>query len=458
MTKLAVLLTLAMTSPYTQAGLLDVFRLEDGHTNWQYLANTGGTLLILALSYTLARLYLSNRRAARYNRELEEVRSQLEQRVLERTATLDESNERLRQSEAYINSILSSMPLMLIGLDGEGTITQWNWRAEEVSGLPAADVLGQDLWQAYPSITITRQQVERASRQNRTLTMKQSQRGQYHFEITIYPLNEQAEAGTVILIDDVTQRINAENMLIQRDKMSSMGELAGTLAQDISTPVKALLMDIREVQARIADQKIEPDRDPGPMLDDALVRAEQASAVISNLLEIANANADELKPADITQIIDHSLELAGTTLSVPSGLQFNDIKIERQYESGLPSIPCRATELQQVFISLFRHCIHSLAKPDELGREPTITIQANHFYDALWLKVQHNGRGLSLQEQQVLFEPFFADSSANDIEDYNAGWRLSYAYFIVTEQHRGQLAVTSDIEIGTTFHIQLALA
>ena len=79
---------------------------------------------------------------------------------------------------------------------------------------------------------LTRAQIERARRENRTLTIKQSQRGQFHFDFTIYPLNERPDAGTVILIDDITQRVTAENMLIQRDKMSSMGELAGTLAQD----------------------------------------------------------------------------------------------------------------------------------------------------------------------------------------------------------------------------------
>jgi PAS domain S-box-containing protein len=458
MIRLSFLLLLVLASLPARAGLLDVFRLEDGHTNWQYVANTTGTLLILALSYTLIRLFFSNREAARYNRELEAIRSQLEQRVLERTATLDESNERLRQSEAYINSIVSSMPLMLIGLDHGGAITQWNWRAEAVSGLKAADVLGHNLWRTYPSITVTPEQVERAKRKNRTLTIKQSQRGQYHFDITIYPLSAQTRPGTVILIDDVTQRVTAENMLIQRDKMSSMGELAGTLAQDISTPVKAMLMDIREVKSRVAEQKIESDRDPAPILDDALMRGEQVSAVISNLLEIASANADEMQLADITSVIDRSLELAEAVLTAPSGLEFKDIKVNRQYATELPLIPCRATELQQVFLSLFRHCIQALGEIDQADHRPEITIQADQFYDALWLKVQHNGRGLSLEEQQVLFEPFFADSTGSGIDDYNAGWRLSYAYFIVTEQHRGQLAVTSDVDIGTTFHIQLLLA
>ncbi|MEH6582450.1 MAG: PAS domain S-box protein [Halioglobus sp.] len=478
MTRLIAIAVTLLASPPVFADPFGVFRFEDGETNWQYVANTSATLLIIALSYTLVRLFLLNRAANRYNQQLEDIRNQLEAKVRERTATLDESNrllqesntvlegeiaehqtttDRLRQSESYINSILRSMPLMLIGLDQEGVITQWNRSAEEVSGLKAADVLGRKLWRAYPSITVPPDQIEKCINENRTLTINQSQRGRFHFEIIIYPLSEQTEPGVVVLIEDVTKRVTAENMLIQRDKMSSMGELAGSLAQDISTPVHAMLMDIREVQSRVAGLEYERDRDPAPMLDDALVRGEQVSAVISNLLEFSSSHAGEMKLADITAIIDHSLELAESVLSLPTGLQFSNIQIERIFEDRLPRIPCHATELQQVFLSLFRHCFHALGEVAQAGREPMITLQANKFYDALWLKVQHNGRGISLQQQQELFEPFFTSSSNLDAEDYDAGRRLSYPYFIVTEQHRGQLAVTSDIDIGTTFHIQLLL-
>jgi PAS domain S-box-containing protein len=473
--RLSILLILLASFP-AMAGLLDVYRLEDGHTNWQYVANTVGTVLIVALSYTLIRLFLLHREANRYNLALEEIRSQLEQRVRIRTATLDESNrllkeshgvlegeiaehqataDRLRQSESYINSILHSMPLMLIGLGSDGVITQWNSRAEEVSRLQADYVLGKKLWQVYPSITVTPEQIENAIREDRTFSFKQSHRGRYHFDITIYPLHEQPEPGVVVLIDDVSQQVMAENMLIQRDKMSSMGELAGSLATDISTPVQAMLMDIREVQSRISGHDYELDNDPAPMLDDALLRGEQVSEVISNMRELASSNAGDMKQADITEIINHSLELASAVLTAPSGLHFRDIQIEKSYENRLPLIPCHAVELQQVFLSLFRHCIHALDEVERPGFTPRITLQANKFYDAIWLKIQHNGRGISLKEQQVLFEPFFTNSTGP--EEYDAWRRLSYPYFIITEQHRGQLAVTSDVDIGTTFHIELLL-
>ena len=81
----------------------------------------------------------------------------------------------------------------------------------------------------------------------------------------------------------------------------------------------------------------------------------------------------------------------------------------------------------------------------------------NQFYEALWIKIQHNGRGISLEQQQNLFEPFHSETGEISAEDYDAGKRLSYPYFIITEQHRGHLAVTSDVDVGTTFHLQLRL-
>jgi signal transduction histidine kinase len=73
------------------------------------------------------------------------------------------------------------------------------------------------------------------------------------------------------------------------------------------------------------------------------------------------------------------------------------------------------------------------------------------------VRIQHNGMGMTTEEQQLLFEPFFASSHATaDSEDQSsAGERLSFAQFIIAEQHQGKIAVTSDINIGTTFHIQL---
>jgi signal transduction histidine kinase len=121
----------------------------------------------------------------------------------------------------------------------------------------------------------------------------------------------------------------------------------------------------------------------------------------------------------------------------------------------VPELACYITELQQVFLSLFRHSCYALGKVDDLDHSPEIDIEVTKFYENLWVRIHHNGRGISIDDQKTIFEPFAADGDANG--SYDAGKRLSFSHFIITEQHQGQIAVTSDPDVGTTFHIQLPL-
>ena len=460
------------------------FKYPDGSTNWQHVANWSGGTLILLLTIAVINLFLTRRKVRKSNRELNEIRNRLEVLVQERTATLDESNRllkdtnklleneiaghvstasRLRASESYTKNILRSMPLMLIGVNKDGQITQWNKQAEYITGMNAKDVLDKNLWDAYPIITVSPDQVREALEKNETITIKHSQRGQYYFDITLYPLQDHVEAGVVILIDDVTKRILAENMLIQNDKISSMGELASSMAHDINTPLQSILFDLRNFQSLLSDgsqymNEIESNGMPdklGPLLSHAYEKGEKMASIVQNLQDFARGRSDRKQLSNIVDLMEHTLELAGDVLSAPSGLRFKDIRIERNYEKNLPMIPCYVTELQQVFLSLFRHAYDALGRMNDPAHKPTIVIQLNVSYDSFWIRIQHNGVGLTNEDQLYLFEPFVRKDSSE--EAYDAGKRLSFAYFIITEQHQGNIAVTSDINVGTTFHIQMLL-
>jgi PAS domain S-box-containing protein len=475
------MLVLFVLSPLANADFLPYFKDEDGHTKWQYVANFSSGVLILLLLGVVSILVFSRRRLSVTNQDLIEIRRDLESRVKERTATLDESNRLLtesnrlllgeiaehkatsgllRYSEGYIKDILESMPVMLVGLNEAMVVTQWNNYAEKITGVSAREALNKYLWDAYPTITVSQDQVSRVLSERKPITIKHSQRGQYYFDITIYPLCDQVDTGLVILIDDVSSRIMAENMLVQRDKMSSMGELASTMAYDINRPLEAILEDLQFVRDTVAlvdseDALSVPQMNELPSrLDDALARGREATSVISNLLAFAGAQSEAKQPGYLPDIVDHAIELAEDVLSDPGGLKFRDIQIERAYADGISIIPCYASELQQVFLSLFRHACHSLGQVERENFVPTIRIEILECYEALWIKVEHNGLGLSGEEQQYLFEPFFNNPSEKDDD---ATRRLSFSSFIVTEQHQGQLAVTSDPEVGTTFHMQLAL-
>jgi len=466
MTRFLLPLLLLLQSPLLHAALLDVFKDEQGRTKWQWVANFSSGVLIILLTLVVIVLFITWRRARRYNIALEEIRANLEQRVRERTAKLEqevtehvETTKMLKASEAYIQNILRSMPLVLVGLDRDGMVTQWNQRAEEISGIKAADAVGKNLWSIYSDITVSPHHIEQALDKGETITLRHSQPGSYHFDITVYPLQDYKEPGVVILADDVTKRVIAENMLIHHDKLSSMGELATAMASDINTPLQAILFDLRSFQGILASGKLLPAEGVQgteldklqQLLNNASNSGHQVESVIRNLLQFARGRTDKPQQANVVDILEHSLEQSAAVLSLPDAIPFREIRIERHFEADLPLIPCYVTELQQVFLSLFRHAYQSLtAKQVEFT--PTIKLYAVNCYDALSIRIQHNGVGLTGEEQMYLFEPYLQDS---DAAQSAAGKRLSFAHFVITEQHRGHMAVTSDPAIGTTFHIQL---
>ena len=310
------------------------------------------------------------------------------------------------------------------------------------------------MWKAYPEITVTAEQIAQALEQKAAVTIKYSQRGQYYFDITIYPLTDQTETGVVILIDDVTQQVKSETMLIQRDKMSLMGEMASDMAHDINLPLRAMLKSVKTVRQGLTDEPF--DRVAlQEILEDTVIRGQQARSVIENLMEFSSSGGDVKSQANITQIIDHSVELAEDVLSVTSGLRFQDIDVSVDYADDLPDFACYTTELQQVFLSLIRHACNALGRIEDDNHKPTIRIAVTRLYDDLWVRFQHNGAAISTAHQQHLFESFSTSEETNSRHD--ADQRLSFTHFIITEQHHGQISVMSDEDQGTTFSIQLPI-
>lgn len=457
MKKLLALVALMSIHLQAQADVFAVFRNDDGSTRWQYVANTSASLLIIILAVVLAFMVRAHLRALRYNRALKDMKSTLEQRVQERTAALQKSNDNLRQREAYITSIVDSMPVMLIGLNSQLEVTQWNRVAETITGRPLNDVRGLNLWKAYSAITLTPEQVQQVLESKQTLTVKHYQRGQYSFDITVYALGDDNETGLVILVSDVTKQVNAETKLAERDKVSAMGELASAMAYDISLPINTIFSRVLSARHEIEASNLGEVK--GVLLREVeTVRqsAQRATAIAQNLLDLVRAHRDERQSAEVPQVMDQAIALAGCLFGDVNRLRFEDIRIERNYASNLPAVSCYPAELQQVFVRLLRSAFYALnSASKQEGFKARMTIEISEFYETLWISLQHNGTCLSAEEQLEIFQPYFAlNTSAAAYPPEN---RLSYSYFIIADHHQGQMAVTSTEEHGTRFHIQLPL-
>ncbi len=468
------ILIFIFASEIVDASILDVFKDERGKTKWQNIANFTGSVFIVLLTITLISLTVSQFKLRARNLELREIKKGLEDKVLERTENLKQSNRllqkanrllegeieqhketssRLFSSQNYMKSILTSMPSMLICLNEKYDITHWNHTAEKVTGISSEQALGRNLWEAYPSITIAQDQVNTVLGSEKPKEIKHSQRGKYYFDISIYPLTD--NDGVVIIIEDITQRSLAEKMLIQRDKMTSVGELASTMAHDINIPLQAMLSNVKALLRQ--EKNVNTPNENQTLLESSIQFGEQASSIIENLLSFSQSRTSEKKEESIIDILEHCIELGSSMLAESEVFNFKNVVIEKQYATDIPKVHCYSVEIQQVFLSLFRHASHYMAaKKAETKADytPTLTIEVMNAYDNVWVKIQHNGVGLSADEQHDLFEPIIQHTAEEHPKAVLTENRLSFSYFIIAEHHQGQMAVTSDPDVGTTFHIQ----
>jgi len=448
------LLLLWCVSINARADVFAVFRDEDGSTNWQYIANTSASLLILTLLVVLFFLIRAHLRARRSNRALTEIKATLEDRVARRTAVLQETAEQLSKREAYIASIVNSMPIMLIGINEQLQVTQWNKTAEEITGRSFADVAGKNLWEAYSTITLSTEQVHNVLSTGETLNLKHTQPGQYSFDITLYRLKDRDDTGIVILISDITKQVNAESKVAERDKLSALGELASAMAYDISLPINTIFQRVSNSRQQI--EAADLGAVTGFLLQEVEVvrqSAQRARSIAQNLLDLARSHRNTKQFADIPAVMDRSIDLATDLFSYADSFAFKDIEISRNYASLLPQVLCFPAELTQVFTRLLRNAFYAIKDQNWDGdNKPQITIEVSQFVDSLWIKLEHKGQCLSVDEQVDIFEPYFLAST--NPGSYPVEHRLSYPYFIITEHHHGHMSVTSDERNGTCFNIQ----
>ena len=151
----------------------------------------------------------------------------------------------LRRLRNYLSNIINSMPSILIGVDSGGVVTQWNDQAQLEAGIAAAEAIGRPLAEVFPRLSNEMDRVRDAMRNHQTLSASKQARqenGETKYEdITVYPLFDNNVDGAVIRVDDVTERVRLEEMMVQTEKMMSVGGLAAGMAHEINNPLGGMM-------------------------------------------------------------------------------------------------------------------------------------------------------------------------------------------------------------------------
>ncbi|MCP4042845.1 MAG: PAS domain S-box protein, partial [Gammaproteobacteria bacterium] len=156
------------------------------------------------------------------------------------------AEEELRHLRNYLSNIINSMPSALVGVDLNGKVTQWNSEAQRATGLLSENAMGQPLSKAFPRLSKKEMDRIREAMQTRQvysdLKVAHQQNGETYYEdVTVYPLIANGVVGAVIRVDDITERVRLEEMMVQSEKMISVGGLAAGMAHEINNPLAGMM-------------------------------------------------------------------------------------------------------------------------------------------------------------------------------------------------------------------------
>ncbi|RYY75565.1 MAG: PAS domain S-box protein [Gammaproteobacteria bacterium] len=421
---------------------------------------------------------------------------ELEQKIQERTHSLHQKNNeletaiqnqkiiaiQLQDTKRHLQTMINSVPDILVGVAADGNVTYWNIAAFEKTGVSFDKALGTHILTALPQLPLSDEQLTTIIRSQKPFINQQLQQIENEeprfYDLRIYPLNsgqsfnEQA-SGAVIQLKDVTKRIQLENMMIQNEKMSSLGELAAGIAHEMNNPLGVILHNVQNIIRRTtlelqsntevaAKQNINFNevtnylnvREIPQFLDNIKEAGERAGKIVSNMLEFSHNNHNEKNWVDIPKLIEQAIEF-NRNAGFAEQSKMADIKVTTSFDSEFPQIFASAAELQQVFLNLLRNAYQALTSDDyEHPGELYVNISGHQKKSDVIIEISDNGPGIKENIKDHIFEPFFTTKEVGK----GTGLGLSVSYFIITEHHKGKISVSSQYGKGATFKIRLPMS
>jgi two-component system NtrC family sensor kinase len=358
---------------------------------------------------------------------------------------IEKAGELARLKE-FSENIIESVNVGILVVDVEGRITTWNSSLETMMGISRDravrrnihEVLDKDLIETIQNVSGQDTWVLRETRHiyKYSATTEDGRPLTLNLSLAPFEAARGVITGTLIVLENVTERAHLEKQLLEREKLSSIGLLAAGVAHEVNTPLAGI-----SSYAQMLIQQI-PDNDPKhKLLEKIHIQTLRASGIVNNLLNFSRTGDTNFREVDVNQVLDDTLQL------LEPQLRNSRVEIIRHYGQDLIPAQGNASKLQQVFMNLI------LNARDAMPDGGKLTMQTRMVETSLVIDFRDTGQGIDTENIARIYDPFFTTKDVGQ----GTGLGLAISYGIIQE-HGGRIFVESRPNEGAHFTIKLPTA
>ncbi len=478
---------------------LSTVKYDAARTRTIYLIVLSALLAIGLAVIVIHKLMAEILRREKAEGKVRRMNEDLELKVLQRTASLDKSNQDLialvvqhketeeakSRSDQLFRSIAENSADLIAVVDQSGHRIYNNPTYEHLLGYTAEELKN----------TVSFQQIHP---DDRPLVTRAAQKALETGVGQIVEYRMQRKDGTYVTLEShgsfirdsrgeveafvISARdVSDRRMAMETQKLSAIGQLAAGVAHELNTPAQYVsdnLIFLRdtwnEVDAAMAfclapahaslpanfgssDGVISA----GPPKDWDWLRKEAPKAISQSLEGIrrmtkilgamrrfSHTGGGEREEVDLNEALDATIAVAQNQIKLIADVETN-------YQSDLPRVECYSDELNQVFLNLIVNATHAIvdASTQQAHHRGKLTIRTRQIEQDVQIEIQDNGRGIPLAVRARVFDPFFTTKQVGQ----GTGQGLTICHEIVVQKHHGSIWFDTEVDKGTTFFIKIPI-
>lgn len=359
---------------------------------------------------------------------------------------LDDSQKEKSELAGFLTNVINSMPSIVVCVSNELKITHWNLKAEIETGKSAEEVYEQTLCTTLPLIAQKCEEIRSSIDQKRvykfSITDRQNESEEAHYDITTYPLSGKGKTAAVIRIDDVTERVKLEESLSQNQKMEAIGQLAGGVAHDFNNMLTGILSSVENLENNVKENSNKRSLE---IIKNAALRTRDLT---KNLLDFSRQNNSPQRPFSIHDTIKDTIHILKHSIKKSTTLNT---------ELGAPkdTVVGDVSKIQNMLLNMGINSDHAMENGGTLKYKTSILtndLEKSTAIEMIRIEIMDTGCGIPEKVIDKIFNPFFTTKKQGE----GTGLGLASTYAIV-KQHFGRINVKSIVDEGTVFTIDLPL-